>query len=62
MKVELSEQLVAQLNERAKHLGVLPEVLVQAAVADLVAQPAEDFDAVAKDVLARNAELYRRLA
>lgn len=62
MQVELSEQLVAQLSERAKHLGVQPELLVQAAVADLVAQPAEDFDAVARDVLSRNAELYRRLA
>jgi hypothetical protein len=62
MQVELSEQLVAELTERAKHLGVQPEALVQAAVADLVAQPAADFDAVAKDVLSRNAELYRRLA
>jgi len=62
MHVELSELLVAQLTERAKHLGVRPEALVEAAVADLVAHPAEDFEAIAKDVLARNAELYRRLA
>ncbi len=62
MNVELSEALVAQLTERAKHLGVAPEVLVRAVVADLVSQPSDDFDAAALDVLARNAELYRRLA
>ena len=66
MKVELSEalteQLTEQLTERAKHWGVAPEALLRAVVADLVAQPADDFEAVAQDVLARNAELYRRLA
>ncbi len=62
MKVELNEALVAQLTERAKHLGVAPEALLRAVVADLVAQPADDFEAAAQDVLARNAELYRRLA
>jgi 16S rRNA U516 pseudouridylate synthase RsuA-like enzyme len=62
MKLELSEGLEEQLRERAKHLGVGVEDLARAAVADLVGQPAADFEKAAQDVLARNAELYRRLA
>jgi hypothetical protein len=30
-------------------------------VRDLIAQPADDFDAAAERVLSKNAELYRRL-
>lgn len=62
MKLELSESLEEQLRERAKHLGVNVEDLARAAVADLVGQPAPDFEKAAQEVLARNADLYRRLA
>jgi post-segregation antitoxin (ccd killing protein) len=62
VKLELSESLEEQLRERAKHLGVNVEDLARAAVADLVGQPATDFEKAAQEVLARNADLYRRLA
>lgn len=38
-----------------------PEDLAKAAVLDLVTKPANDFREVAERVLARNAELHRRL-
>jgi hypothetical protein len=62
LPVELTESQIESLRERAKTLGISPEQLAAAAVADLVAQPADDFRAAAARVLAKNAELYRRLA
>ncbi len=62
VRLELSEALLEELSERAKHLGIAPEELARAAVADLVARPSQDFDAAAAAVLRKNAELYRRLA
>jgi hypothetical protein len=43
-------------------LAVRPEDLAAAAVRDLLAAPAPDFQAAARRVLAKNEELYRRLA
>lgn len=60
--IELTEEQLAQLNEQATALGVPAEELARAAVVDLVTKPAEDFREVARRVLAKNAELYRRLA
>jgi hypothetical protein len=62
LPVELSEHQIEALRERAKSLGISPEQLASAAVADLVNQPAADFEEAAARVLAKNAELYRRLA
>ncbi len=61
MELELSPTIIEQLNERAKTLGIRPEELARAAVADLVARPAEEFEEAAEYVLKKNAELYRRL-
>ena len=61
MKVELSEAIAERLTERAKHLGVAPEALAQAAIADLVTEVPGEFEDALRDVLVRNAELYRRL-
>jgi hypothetical protein len=62
LPVELTESQVESLRQRAKTLGVSPEQLAAAAVADLVAQPADDFQKAAARVLSKNSELYRRLA
>ena len=62
LPVELTDAQLESLRERAKSLGVSPEQLAAAAVADLVAQPADDFERAAGKVLAKNAELYKRLA
>ena len=61
MELELSPSVIEQLTERAKSLGIRPEELARAAVADLVVRPAEEFEEAAEYVLKKNAELYRRL-
>jgi len=43
-------------------LGLAPEELVSAAVAELLSEPESDFEQAARSVLSKNAELYRRLA
>jgi pyrroloquinoline quinone (PQQ) biosynthesis protein C len=62
LPVELTESQLESLRQRAKALGISPEQLAAAAVADLVAKPAEDFERAATHVLSKNSELYRRLA
>lgn len=62
VNVELSEAQLEALRQRAKSLGVSPEQLASAVVADVLGQPADDFERAASSVLHRNAELYRRLA
>lgn len=59
--VDLSPSQADLLRDRAKSLGVLPEELARAAVADLLASPDDGFRAVAESVLQKNADLYRRL-
>ena len=60
--IEISEAQGESLRERAKRLGLQPEELARAAVADLLTTPADDFDAAAAQVLEKNAELYDRLS
>jgi hypothetical protein len=60
--IDLSPAQEDRLREHAKSLGVQPEDLARAAVADLLAHPDDDFRAAAERLLQKNAELYRRLA
>jgi hypothetical protein len=62
LPVELTDSQMETLRVRAKSLGISAEQLASAAVADLVAQPAGDFERAAWQILSKNAELYRRLA
>jgi hypothetical protein len=62
LPVELTDAQLESLRDRAKSLGISPEQLASAAVADLVERPADDFARAASKVLSKNAELYRRLA
>ena len=62
LPVEITDAQLESLRERAKSLGISPEQLASAAVADLVDRPADDFARAASKVLGKNAELYRRLA
>ena len=62
LAIELTEQQAQRLREGASRLGVEPEQLALAAVADLIAAKGPDFDAAAQRVLEKNEELYRRLA
>ncbi len=60
--IELSEPQADRLREEAERLGVAPEELARAAVADLLSVQREDFRSAAAYVLRKNEELYRRLA
>jgi hypothetical protein len=62
LAIELTEQQAQRLREGASRLGVEPEQLALAAVADLIASEGPDFDAAAQRILEKNEELYRRLA
>jgi hypothetical protein len=60
--VHLDDAKAAALREKAQRVGLEPEELLRASVDDLIAQPDVDFDRAASRVLAKNRELYRRLA
>jgi len=62
LAIDLSDHQAQALAETAARLQVSETDLAAAAVRDLIAQPADDFDAAAQRVLSKNAELYRRLA
>lgn len=60
--VALPEDRLVKLKELAKQLGVVPEELVQVSIEELLSRPETDFEQAVDYVLAKNAELYRRLA
>lgn len=62
ISVEVTGIEEQQLSEAARRLNVPEEELALAAVRDLLAQREADFDRAATHVLAKNRELYRRLA
>jgi len=62
LSIELSTAQADRLRREAERLGLSPEDLARAVVADLLAAPAEDFKTAAERVIGRNQELYRRLA
>jgi hypothetical protein len=62
ISIDLSEEQTRSLETTAERLGVLPQQLAQAALADLLAQPGDEFQRAAEYVLAKNRELYKRLA
>ena len=62
LAVELSDAQVQRLGEEAARLGVAPNDLARAAIADLLSAESDDFRAAAEQVLRKNEELYRRLA
>ena len=59
---ELPPSQADKLREEARRLGLTPEDLARAALADLLATPDDEFRAAAARVLQKNQELYRRLA
>ena len=62
LSVELSAAQSERLRLEAERLGLTPEDLARAAIADLLASTGDDFKAAAERVLKKNEELYRRLA
>jgi hypothetical protein len=59
---ELPPAQAAKLREEAARLGLTPEDLARAALADLLGTPDAEFRDAAARILAKNQELYRRLA
>ena len=62
ISIEISAVQAERLRNAAERLGVRPEDLARAGVADLLRQPEEDFQKAAEHVLRKNEELYGRLA
>lgn len=60
--VPLSEGALGHLKEKARLAGVTPEELARVGLESWLSQEDEDFEAAAKYVFEKNAELYRRLA
>jgi hypothetical protein len=60
--IDLSPAQAERLRLEAERLGLAPEDLARAAVADLLATRDDEFKAAAERVLRKNEELYRRLA
>ncbi len=59
---ELPPTQANRLRQEADRLGVAPDELAKAALTDLLASQAPEFEAAARRILERNRELYRRLA
>ncbi len=62
LAIELSPAEAERLHREAERLGIAPEDLARAALADLLAVPDDAFKTAAERVLRKNEELYRRLA
>jgi hypothetical protein len=62
LSIELTETEGTKLRDEAARLGVEPEDLARAALADLLRNEDEDFRKAAEHALRKNKELYRRLA
>jgi hypothetical protein len=59
---ELPPAQADKLREEAERLGLTPEDLARAALADLLGTPDAEFRAATARILQKNEELYRRLA
>jgi hypothetical protein len=62
LTIDLSPAHAERLRLEAERLGLAPEELARAAIADLLATPGDEFKTAAERVLRKNEELYRRLA
>ena len=58
----LDDDQSRRLEEKARQWGVDPQVLVRAAVNELISRPDDDFERAARRVLEKNRELYKRLS
>jgi len=59
---ELPQTQAEKLCDEAERLGLAPEELARAALADLLGTPDGEFRSAATRILSKNQELYRRLA
>ena len=62
LSIELSAAQAERLRYEAERLGLSPEELARAVVANVLTAPDDEFQRVAADVVRKFEELYRRLA
>ena len=62
LALELPPAEAEKLRAEAERLGVSPEDLARAALADLLSAADPAFGAAARRVLVKNSQLYKRLA
>ena len=62
ISIQLDEAQSNRLRDLARELKVDADDLAKAAINDLVSRPAKDFESAIQRVMAKNRELYRRLA
>ena len=62
LAIELAPAQADKLRTEAARLGVSPEDLARAALSELLATSDSDFQEIARRVVAKNHELYKRLA
>jgi predicted transcriptional regulator len=60
--IDLSDSQYQKLERLATAHGIATDVLLKASLEDWLSLQQDDFDNAADYVLAKNAELYRRLA
>jgi predicted transcriptional regulator len=60
--IELPNERLQRLEEMALKLGISMEDLIRISVEDMLTQQDEQFQKIAKYVLEKNLELYKRLA
>ena len=62
LAIELPPAQADKLRTEAERLGLAPEELARAALNDLLSTPDPEFQDVARRVVTKNKDLYKRLA
>lgn len=60
--ITLPDDRARKLQELAARFQVAPEDLLRVSLEEILSRPDEDFQQAVRYVLAKNADLYRRLA
>lgn len=61
LTINLPDDRMITLQERAEELGVTPEELVRVSVEELLSRPESNFQHALNYVLKKNTDLYKRL-
>ena len=62
LAIELPQAQADKLRAEADRLGLSPEDLARAALNDLLSTPDAEFQEVARRIVSKNQDLYKRLA
>ena len=62
LTISLSDEEIRQLEVLGKREGLTVDQMVQLSVCEFIDQPDDAFHTAAKQVMEKNAELYRRLS